>query len=31
MLNPDYKTFGASLYTMQNGTYTYYWVQEFGL
>ncbi|MCH4153946.1 MAG: CAP domain-containing protein [Saccharofermentans sp.] len=31
MLNPDYKTFGASLYTVQNGTYTYYWVQEFGL
>lgn len=29
MMNPDYRTFGAALYTTDDG-YGYYWIEEFG-
>ena len=29
MMNPDYKTFGAALFTTDSG-YRYYWIEEFG-
>jgi uncharacterized protein YkwD len=29
MMNPDYRSFGAALYTTDDG-YGYYWIEEFG-
>ncbi len=29
MMNPEYRTFGAALYTTDDG-YGYYWIEEFG-
>ena len=29
MMNPDYKTFGAALFTTDSG-YRYYWIEEVG-
>ena len=30
MMNPDYRTFGAALYQTDDGSYSYYWIEEFG-